>query len=146
MKKAFFWGGAAAVLLIALGLGLSISSGNYTTLLGLGIVGVLAFMMITCLILDNNFVSDMMESIWNWGWEAPGLIFTLDLDGIIWLITVKLLFWIIGKILSLLCAILALVLGLALSPFAFPFAIHEAISEAKEEAAKKNSSPNAFEV
>ncbi len=146
MKKAFFWGGAAAVALIALGLGLLISSGNYATLLGLGIVGVLAFMMITCLILDNNFVSDMMESIWNWGWEAPGLIFTLDLDGILWLITVKLLFWIIGKILSLLCAILALVLGLALSPFAFPFAIREAISEAKEEAAKKNSSSNAFEV
>ena len=137
MKRAFFWGGLAAVALIALGLGLSISSGNYTTLLGLGIVGILSFTMISCLILDNTFVPDMMHGLWDWGWEAPGVIFTLDLDGIIWLITVKLLFWIIGKILSLLCALLALALGLVLSPFAFPFAVYDAIQEAREDATKK---------
>ena len=53
----------------------------------------------------------------------PGLIFELDLDGIIWFLTVKLIFWILGFILAALCGILAIGLGLVVSLFVYPFAI-----------------------
>ena len=70
----------------------------------------------------------MIAEIFSWGFVTmPGLIFTLDLDGIIWLLTVKLLFWILGFILAALCGILAIVLGLVVSVFVYPFALYKNI-------------------
>jgi hypothetical protein len=72
----------------------------------------------------------MVLDIWGWGFiKLPGLIFTLDLDGIIWLITVKLLFWILGIVLATLCGLLALVIGSIVSVFVYPFAIYKDIKE-----------------
>ena len=79
---------------------------------------------ISCLILGNNFIGDMILQIFSWGFvRFPGLIFTLDLDGIIWLITVKLLFWVLGFLLATLFGLLAIILGLALSVVVYPFAL-----------------------
>ena len=86
----------------------------------------MAFTLISCLILDNNFIGEMIAEIFSWGFVTmPGLIFTLDLDGIIWLLSVKLLFWIIELILATACGILAVILGLVLSLFVYPFAIYK---------------------
>ena len=85
---------------------------------------ILGFTLISCLFLANNFIEDVMETIFQWGFvQMPGLIFTLDLDGIIWLLTVKLLFWILGIILACLCGILAIAIGAVLSIFVYPYAI-----------------------
>ncbi len=122
----FVWGGLAALILIVIGVVTSGNGGDYTNLAILGVIGILAFTLISCLILDNNFVGDMIGEIFSWGFvRMPGLIFTLDLDGIIWLITVKLLFWILGFILAALCGILAIALGLVVSLFVYPFAIYK---------------------
>ena len=64
-----------------------------------------------CLVSENDYVN------------KGQLIFTLDLDGLIWLLTVKLIFWILGIVLAVLCGLLALALGLIVSPFVYPFAI-----------------------
>ena len=113
----FVWGGIAATLFIVLGIVMSEIVGGI-------VLGVLSFTLISCLILQNNFVGDMVEAIFSWGFvRMPGLIFTLDLDGIIWLITVKLLFWVLGFILAALCGILAIALGLVVSLFVYPYAI-----------------------
>lgn len=122
----FVWGGLAAALFIALGIATSVNSGDYINLAFWGVVGVLAFTLISCLILGNNFVGDMILEIFSWGFvRMPGLIFTLDLDGIIWLLTVKLLFWILGFILAIICGILAVALGLIVSLFVYPYAIYK---------------------
>lgn len=55
--------------------------------------------------------------------KFPGLIFSLDLDGIIWLLTVKLLFWIIGFVLSITFLTMGVALGMVLSVFIYPFAL-----------------------
>jgi hypothetical protein len=57
----------------------------------------------------------------------PILIFELDLDGIIWMLTVKLLFWILGLLLALLFGIFAIALGLFVSLFVYPFALYKDI-------------------
>ena len=122
----FVWGGLAALILIIIGIVTSVNTNDYINLAFWGVVGILAFTLISCLILDNNFVGDMVLEIFSWGFvKMPGLIFTLDLDGIIWLLTVKLLFWILGFILAIICGILAIALGLAVSVFVYPFAIYK---------------------
>lgn len=86
--------------------------------------GIIASAFASCLILQNNFVPDMVLEIFSWGFvRMPGLIFTLDLDGIIWLLTVKLLFWVIGILLALIAGMLAILLGAIVSVFVYPFAI-----------------------
>ena len=86
--------------------------------------GIMISAFASCLILNNNFIPDMVLEIFSWGFvRMPGLIFTLDLDGIIWLLTVKLLFWVLGILLALLAGGLALFLGTLISVFVYPFAI-----------------------
>lgn len=126
----FIWGGLAALVFIIIGIATSVSSSDYTNLAFWGVIGVLAFTLISCLILGNNFVGEMIEEIFSWGFVSmPGLIFELDLDGIIWFLTVKLLLWILGLILAVVCGILAVVLGLIVSLFVYPYALVKDIKE-----------------
>ena len=113
----FVWSGIVAAIFFIVAL-ITKDYGFYCAL------AVLGFTLTSCLILDNNFIGDMVLEVFSWGFvKMPGLIFTLDLDGIIWLLTVKLLFWILGIILAILCGILAIALGLILSLFVYPFAL-----------------------
>lgn len=80
----------------------------------------------------NGFIKDVM------GWFCRsfrwpfGFIFTLSLDGILWLITVKLALWIIGAILSVIFFIIGLIFSLTLSFFTFPFVLVQNLKKAKE--------------
>ena len=124
----FIWGGLGGALFIALGLYSSISTGDFSNLGIFAVLGLMVFSLISCLILQNNFIGDMIAEIFSWGFVTmPGLIFTLDLDGLLWLITVKLLFWILGFILAAICGILAIVLALIVSVFVYPFALYKNI-------------------
>jgi hypothetical protein len=126
----FVWSGIAAAIFLTIGIGTAVSNKNATNIIFWGIVAIMAFSFISCLILDNNFIGDMVLDIWGWGFiKLPGLIFTLDLDGIIWLITVKLLFWVLGIVLATLCGLLALIIGSIVSVFVYPFAIYKDIKE-----------------
>ena len=69
---------------------------------------------------------EMVLTIASWGFvKFPGLIFSLDLDGIIWLITVKLAFWIIGFIIGAVFLFGGVALGLVLSVIVYPFALQK---------------------
>lgn len=129
----FVWGGLALVAAVALGIYFMVDKGDTVmlyTCIGIG-VGLFAF--ISCLILDNNFVGEVASSIFNWGFvQLPGLIFTLDLDGIIWLLTVKLLFWILGIVLATITGILAVLIGSVLAIFVYPFAIYNSFKNPSE--------------
>lgn len=81
------------------------------------------FTMVSCFILDNNFVFDLFTNIAGWSIHFPGIIFSFDLEGLKFLILMKLLFAIIGFIISILAIILALVLSGFLSIFVYPFAL-----------------------
>ena len=74
---------------------------------------ILFSMFLFVMILGNTFIPDFWMEVASWGFvRFPGLIFTLDLDGIIWLLTVKLLFWILGFILAAAAFIGATLLGM----------------------------------
>lgn len=87
-------------------------------------ITIVIFTFTSCLTLKNNFIEDMIGTITEWGFiRFPGVIFSLDLDGLIWFLTVKLAFWILGYILAIICFILGCLLGMILSVFVYPVAI-----------------------
>ena len=119
----FVWGGLAAALGIALGI-FGLVNGNSLMAIFFFVCGVAAFTFVSCLILDNNFIGELVGEIFSWGFVSlPGLIFELSLDGIIWLLTVKLLFWLLGLALACAAGLFAIFVGSVLSLFVYPFAI-----------------------
>ena len=72
-------------------------------------------------VLDDNVIVDIME----WGltrsFHWPGVIFTFDLDGFLFLIVIKLLFAAIGFLIGAILFIIALAISLVIAPFMFPF-------------------------
>ena len=129
----FVWSGILAAALITLGIVFFVQTSEINHIFVWGALAVLGFTLLSCLILDNNFLGEMMLDIFSWSFVTmPGLIFTLDLDGIIWLLTVKLLFWLLGFVLGILCGIWAITLGLLLSVFVDPFALYKNIKHGEE--------------
>ena len=123
-KKSFVWGGVFSALITLVA---TIAGIVATQSLAIGIVcavaGLLFFPFISCLYLKNNFIEDVVFEVSTWSVRFPGLIFSLDLDGILWFISVKLLFGIISFFISIICVMFAIALGWTLSLFVYPFAI-----------------------
>ena len=131
--KSFVWGTIAAILTLVLSLIYILSDTRETgEIVFFIILPIAAFTFTSCMFLKNNFLEDMFLAVAGWGFvKFPGLIFSLDLDGIIWLITVKIAFAVLGFLLGLLSVILALLLCLALSLFVYPFALSKNIKDPK---------------
>lgn len=126
--RSYWLGGFAAAVALALGLWLSIPTGDALNILAAVVISFLVFTFVSCLVLDNNFVWDMTGTIFEWGFvRMPGVIFSLDLDGLLWLLTVKLFFFIVGTIIAITFGILGIVLGLSISLFVYPFALRKNI-------------------
>ena len=124
---AYVWSGIAAAAMLGIFIASYVSSGEIEKLFTGLILSVVCFTFLSCLILANNFIGELVADIFSWGFvQMPGLIFTLDLDGIIWLLTVKLLFWILGLLLAVLCGLLGVVIGAGVSVFVYPFALYKA--------------------
>ena len=79
------------------------------------------FCLTSCIFLDESFVGEMWSDMISWSFHAPGVIFTLDLDGIAWLIAVKLLFWIIGALFAIAAFLFGTAVGMVLAPFAVTY-------------------------
>lgn len=129
-NKSFAWGIFSAVVILIGGI-------IYATTQKVGAVGItlvvllpiLAYTFVSCLFLKNNFVGDVFLAIASWGFvKFPGLIFSFSLDGFMWLIGMKILFWILGFIIGFAAVLLALVICMPLSLFVYPFAIKKNIS------------------
>jgi len=130
-KLSFILGalGFAAVL----GLMFAVGAFSDPSTIAVGIIiPISTFTLISCLLFSNNFIGEMIAGISGFSIRMPGVIFDLDLDGIIWLLTVKLALWILGFLLSAACFLLAIALGLALSVFVYPFALVKNIHRPEE--------------
>lgn len=80
------------------------------------------FAFVFCLFYDcivQEVVLDWFDKSIHW----PGLIFTFDVDGILWLIGMRILFFVLGVIFGIITGAIGITLGLLFAPFAFPFII-----------------------
>ena len=82
------------------------------------------FSFISCLFYDC-FVQELVFDWCSKSFQAPGLIFTFDLDGCLWLIGMKILFWAIGLVFGIVAGAIGIAIGLICAPFAFPFVMHK---------------------
>ena len=78
------------------------------------------FSFVACLFYDC-FIPEIVLDWFDKSIHFPGLIFTFDLDGIIWLIGMKLLFWVIGLLFGIVTALIGIFIGMVCGPFVFPF-------------------------
>lgn len=126
--KSFIFGTLAFAACIIAGI-ILLANGYETKIAVAAFAGsVLMFALVSCILLDNNYISDAFEWIWDLGFvKLPGLIFEFDLDGFVWLICMKLLFRIIGIILSVTAFIAACVICGFLAIFTYPFALRRNI-------------------
>lgn len=86
-RNSFIWGGIALVVVILVGVWIWNTQEVNAPFVLCVIGAVVMFTLVSCLILANNFIGDMLLEIFSWGFvKFPGLIFTLDLDGIVWLV------------------------------------------------------------
>ena len=115
----------AALILFFLIIGL-VNDFNAAAIPGGLILTYMVFSFIACLFYDCSVQSCVVD-FFGKSLNLPGLIFTFDLDGIIWLIGMKLLFWAIGLIFGIIAALFGIVLGFIISPFVFPFVLLNAI-------------------
>jgi len=133
-----FWsyiaGGLTAAAFIVLGILFFQSTADTTSLIANLVLAVLGYSLVSCLILNNNFIWAMIATVSTWGCiKLPMLIIELDLDGILWFLAVKLICFILSALLSIFLFFLALTLGLALSIFVLPYALYQNIVNGKVE-------------
>lgn len=88
------------------------------TIFGPLLIGYILLADIYC-IFSDSFVSDAFLTIAGWSVHFPGIIFSWSLDGFIFLIAMKLLFFFLGILISILTFLLAFSVASILSVFAF---------------------------
>ena len=124
-NRGLIWSGAIIGVIILLGVvGLVKDPTNVGyTLGGMTIVLVFGYPFVAQLFWDGVIVEIVM-----FGGKVvgmPGVIFDLDLDGIIFLIVVKILFAVIKFLIWLVTFLAAAVVAMIISPFTFPFALRK---------------------
>lgn len=93
---------------------------NHTWAIVGGILAYAIFSFVSLLFYDGP-VRDLLVYMCTASIKWPGLVYTFDMDGFLWVIAMKALFMVIGFLFGLLCGILGIVLGLIVSPFVFPY-------------------------
>ena len=126
-KKCWGWGIASGV--VALGLSLTfllIYGREYfpiwaIILMSIG-AGYAIFADLYC-ILSGSYIGEVFTTVASWTIRFPGLIFSWDLGGLAWLIGMKILFAILGFLLTVSLFLLAVSLSAALAAVSFPFVL-----------------------
>ena len=131
MRKSIIWSSVAAALLFIFFLigGIGNKDVGGGILVGF-IMGYIAFALVSQLFWGNA-VCDLLFFFIR-GFRMPGVIFTLDLEGLIFLIAVKVLFAVLAGVLSVLFFLIGLVITAVFAAFAFPFGLVARIREGRK--------------
>ena len=82
------------------------------------LIGYTVMATIYC-IFSMSYISDVFLDIFSWTFRFPGLIFSFSMEGIMWLIGMKLLFFVLGILISICTFFLSIALSAFLSFFSF---------------------------
>ena len=125
--KCFGWGIAAGVIALVISLLITLIGGKNTINPGLAVlysvlISYFAFAMLYCIV-SGSYIGEVF--VWCAGASIrfPGIIFTWDLGGFVFLIAIKVLFAIIGFLFGLLAFAFAVLLSAALGGISFPFVL-----------------------
>ncbi len=128
LRRTLIWPAIGGVALFILGIISGISNGNAgMSIAGGAILGVLCFTYVSQLFWDGAIMEIMEASVKTI--QFPGLIFTWDLDGFIWVICMKILFAVLGFLFTAIAWLAITAFAILLSPFTFFFALHRVASD-----------------
>ena len=124
-KLSFGWGIAGAVIALGLALFITLVGGKDSLHPAIGVLisvifAYAAFADIYC-ILSGSFIGDVFLSVAGWSIRFPGIIFTWDIGGFIFLIVMKVLFAILGFFFGILVLFLAIGISALFASICFPF-------------------------
>ena len=121
-RKPLIWSivlGVIALVLVLIGCIMNYDIAGIGWTIGLPLIfGYIVTATIYC-IFTASYVSDIFMAIAGWSFRFPGLIFTWSLDGIIWLIAMKLLFFVLGILIGIATFLLAIAISAIFSIFTF---------------------------
>lgn len=125
-RRTFGWGIAAGVVALGISLWIFLSNTQYVHP-ALGVlysilIGYAIFSMLYCII-SGSYIGDVFVWCASASIRFPGLIFSWDLDGIIWVICMKIFFSICAFLFGLLALAFAIVFSATLGSFSFPFVL-----------------------
>ena len=116
-NRALIWGVVIAGFLFLWSTVSSIKERDYLGILGALVIGVFVFTYVAQLFWDGAVVDCTLAGGHIIG--TPGIIFTMDLDGVIFLIAMKLLFAVLRLFVWLFTVIVCAVAAVLISPFTF---------------------------
>ena len=124
-KLSFGWGIAGAVIVLGLVLCITLIGGKDSLHPAVGVLISLifayaAFADLYC-ILSGSFIGDVFLSVAGWSIRFPGIIFTWDIGGFVFLIVMKILFAVLGFFFGVLVLFLAIGISALFASICFPF-------------------------
>lgn len=129
-NRCLFWGIFAGLLIIAAAIGVAVKV-NLDVGIKVGIIvggvwAAYAVLGVICeVFLSDSAVADVMEWALTRSISWPGVIFTLDFEGLVFLIAIKILFAILGFIAGVALFFLGLSISMVIATFTFPFTMHK---------------------
>ena len=93
---------------------------NQTWLIVGTVMAYSVFSLVALLFYDGP-IRDFLVYMFTASIKWPGLMYTFDWDGFLWVIAMKALFAILGFVFGLICGLLGLAIGLVIAPFVFPY-------------------------
>ena len=125
-KKSLIW--ALVIGILALGISIFVvasGDGDFFNELADSYIGIIVFVYgafsFTFGMFYDTFIRDSFINMLGTSIKWPGLIFTFDLDGILWLIGMKILFAVLGFLIGLIAAVLGFLFAFFMSMICFPF-------------------------
>lgn len=129
-NKSYLYGSIISICVLLIGIFVAISqkfSGGLIALIA--ILPILTYTFVSCMFLRNNVIGEIFLTVASWGFvKFPRLIFSFSLDGFVWLIGMKILFWVLGFVLGFATVLLALVICMPVSAITYPFALMKSYS------------------
>ena len=129
MKKCFGWGIAAGVIGLGVSLAVFLLQPDLKAMIHPGLavlysvlIGYALFADLYC-ILSGSYIGEVFTTVAGWTIKFTGLIFSWDLGGFVWLIGMKILFAVLGFLLTAGLFLLAVSLSAALAAVSFPFVL-----------------------
>ena len=130
-RRGFIWGGIAAVVFLIISL-CAVPRDNLATYIVIAVCGTYAVFATVAQCLWDSYLTDVFLWFIERTIRFPGIIFSFDLDGLIFLVVMKLLFAAIGFLFGLVMAVLGIFITLFLGFFSFPFALIRKNKEIRE--------------
>ncbi len=118
--------GIVAIAFLVIWIVSSASSISFGNVLAGVILSCFIFTFVSLLFYDTA-VLDVLEYMGTASINWPGVIFTFDIDGFIFLIAIKALFAVLGFLFGLVCAVIGVFVSIFISIFIYPFVMFEMV-------------------